>query len=220
MTTRQSYDGPHLHRESIAPTPLHQTFRWFREAIKRQQDRGDVVEPGALSIATVGADGTPSQRVVLMRFLDENGPGFTSQLSSRKAVDLAGNPTISGSLTWLPLYRAIHFRGTAERIEDERVRDYWESRPREAKLSALSSRQSEPIASRAELDARHQAIVEQYAGRDDIPMPEDFVGWRIRPTEVEFWSGRTNRLHDRLLFSQPGHLTMGDPGWKVTRLQP
>lgn len=217
---RLDYDGPELHKETIAPTPLHQTLRWFKDAVRRQEDYGDIVEPGALSIATCGADGMPSQRVVLMRFFDELGPGFVSHLGSRKANDLEANAKISASLTWLPMFRVIHFRGTAERIEDELVARYWESRPYQSKISAVASDQSRPISSRAELEARFGAAQAEFPEGTEIPKPEHFVGWRIRPTEMEFWSGRTNRFHDRLLFSQPGQLTLRDPGWRVTRLMP
>lgn len=217
---RLDYEGPELHKETIAPTPLHQTLRWFKDAVRRQEDYGDIIEPGALSVATCGADGMPSQRVVLMRFFDELGPGFVSHLGSRKANDLEANPKISASLTWLPLFRAIHFRGTVERIADELVDEYWHSRPYQSQISAVASEQSRPVASRAELEARFAAAREQYPDGSIIPRPEGFVGYRVRPTEVEFWSGRTNRFHDRLLFSQPGHLTLGDPGWRVTRLMP
>lgn len=220
MTSRIDYDGPELHRDTVAPTPLHQSLRWFREAVARQEQYGDIVEPGALQVATVGADGMPSIRTVLLRFFDEQGPGFVSHLGSRKADDLEQNAQIAGSLIWLPLFRAIHFRGVAERIDDEQVDAYWNSRPYGSRISAHVSEQSRPVASRAELEARFDEVRARYPEGSEIPRPEHFVAWRIRPREVEFWSGRTNRLHDRLLFTNPSDLTLADPGWKVTRLQP
>lgn len=216
---RLDYEGPALIEGELAPTPLHTVTRWFHDAIERQQECGDIVEPGALFVSTVSPDGMPSVRTVLMRFLDERGPGFVTHSTSAKCADLAANPKVSAALVWLPLFRQIRFSGLAERIDDAEIVEYWNTRPRGAQLAAAAVRQSEPVASRAELEDMFAAAEREY-GDGEIPMPETFVGYRIRCTAVELWSGRNHRLHDRLLYTNPSDLALGDPGWKVTRLQP
>ncbi len=159
-----------------------------------------------------------------MRFLDGRGPGFVSSSDSTKGVELAANPVLATSLTWPGLYRAIRFRGSAERIAADEVGAYWATRPWGSRISAWASKQSAPVASRAELEAASDRYAARWPDRgrpDDVPVPEDWAGWRVVPDEVEFWAGRRDRLHDRLVFVRTGPGGLDDPAaWRVVRRQP
>lgn len=217
---RLDYDGEELDEKHLPPTPLHLVLRWYKEAVNRHDEYEDLLEPSALWLATTDANGQPSLRTVLLRFLDQEGPGFVSRLGSRKADDVETNPQVAASLVWLPLFKQIHFRGIIERIDDGTLEEYWNTRPYGARITSIAMDQSRPIADRSALEARHHAAMDQYPVGSDVPRPADFAGWRIRCQEIEFWSGRDNRLHDRLLFTNRGGFNLGDPGWKVTRLMP
>lgn len=217
---RMDIAGAELDESTLPPTPLHLVLRWFKEAVARHDEYEDLVEPSALWLATADGSGRPSLRTVLMRFLDEDGPGFVSRLGSLKANDLEANPQVAASLIWFPLYKQIHFRGTVERIDQATMTEFWNSRPYGPRLTSYAMELSRPIESRQALEERWHAAAEQYPEGSQIPISPDFAGWRIRCTEIEFWSGRDDRLHDRLLFSHNGDLNLGDPGWHVTRLMP
>ena len=190
----------------------------------RAQVSPDVFEPLAISVATVDADGRPNVRTVLMRFLDERGPGFVTALTSTKGRELTVTSAVAASLTWPAMYRAIRFRGTAVEVSREEVEQYFDSRPWASRISAWASRQSEPIGSRAELEAQYAARAAAFPDHgddDDVPVPDFWGGFRIVPDEVEFWAGRRNRLHDRLVFTRVGQGDLGDAAsWEVHRRQP
>ncbi len=217
------YVGTGLAEQDLAPTPYQQITRWVQEARARQQAHGDVPEPDALSVATVDEHG-PDVRTVLMRFLDPRGPGFVTNLASAKGEQLRARPEIAASLTWPSLFRAIRFRGRAELVDRAEVEEYFRQRPWGARISAWASHQSAPVAGRDALEAAYQRYAERFPdhGRaDDVPVPEQWGALRIRAERVEFWAGRINRLHDRLVFTRggPGHLD--DPTvWELSRLQP
>lgn len=222
--TRIDYTGAGLSEDEVLPTPWLQAKAWVDDAVARSQAQADVPEPHALSVATVDAHGVPNVRTVLMRFFDERGPGFVTSTLSAKGIELAGNPGIAASLTWPSMFRAIRFRGRAEVVERDEVTEYFGSRPWASRISAWASRQSEPATSRAELET----AFETYAGRwpdrgnaDDVPVPDFWGGYRVICDEVEFWGGRTNRLHDRLIFSRvsDGSLDVAD-AWELSRRQP
>lgn len=204
---RVDYTGDGLSEADLAPTPWQQARIWVDEADARGRDGDDVPEPRALSVATVDASGAPNVRTVLMRFFDERGPGFVTDLHSTKGLELAQNPHIAAALTWPSMFRAIRFRGTAEPLDATEVQEYWSSRPWGSRISAWASRQSEPARGRDELEAAVERYAAQFPDRgheDDVPVPEFWGGFRVRCTEVEFWGGRRNRLHDRLVFSAVG----------------
>ncbi|MEO7234688.1 MAG: pyridoxamine 5'-phosphate oxidase [Lapillicoccus sp.] len=233
---RVDYTGDGLSEDDLAPTPWQQARLWVDEADARGRDGDDVPEPRALSVATVDASGAPNVRTVLMRFFDERGPGFVTSVDSTKGVELAQNPHIAAALTWPSMFRSIRFRGVAEPLDDAEVQEYWSSRPWGSRISAWASRQSEPATGRQQLED----AVEQYAAQfpdhgkpDDVPLPAFWSGYRVRCREVEFWGGRRNRLHDRLVFSAVGsgggaaaqdvdlRPGLDDPAaWTVFRRQP
>ncbi len=212
-----------LGEEGLAATPFRQITRWVGEARARQQEQGDVPEPDALSVATVDDDG-PDVRTVLMRFLDARGPGFVTNLRSTKGRQLEVRPQIAASLTWPSMFRAIRFRGTAELVERAEVEAYFRQRPWGSRISAWASEQSQPATGRAQLEAAYAEYAARFPdhGRpDDVPVPEHWGAIRVRADRVEFWAGRMNRLHDRLVLTRVTPGDLDDAGaWRLTRLQP
>jgi pyridoxamine 5'-phosphate oxidase len=159
-----------------------------------------------------------------MRYLDERGPGFVTATTSRKGQELAANPAVAASLTWPAMYRAVRFRGRAEPLDPAEVEDYWRTRPWGSRISAWASRQSEPVGSRADLEAEYERRAAQFPDRGgpaDVPVPGYWGGYRIRCDEVELWAGRRDRLHDRIVYTRIGAGDLGDAAaWRVHRRQP
>ena len=222
---RVDYTGEGLSEEEVAATPYEQAQRWIDDAVARATAGiADVPEPLAISVATVDEHGAPNVRTVLMRFFDERGPGFVTALTSTKGRELAGNPAIAAALTWPAMFRAIRFRGTAVELTRNEVDGYFDTRPYGSRISAWTSRQSEPIGSRAELEAnyaRYAAQWPQLGAAGEVPVPDFWGGYRIVCDEVEFWGGRRSRLHDRLVFTRVAEGTLADPdAWRLHRRQP
>ena len=222
---RSEYSGEGLSEDDLASsTPLHQVRRWVAEAQARQAERGDVVEPTALSVATVDADGRANVRTVLMRFLDERGPGFVTDLGSTKSREIIATGSVAASLTWPAMFRAVRFRGRAVPVGRDEIAAYFATRPWGSRISAWASDQSQPIADRAALVAayeRYAALYPDTGSPDDVPVPDGWGGWRVECDEVELWAGRRDRLHDRLVFTRvaDGGLDTAD-AWTVHRRQP
>jgi pyridoxamine 5'-phosphate oxidase len=224
VVDRVEYEGEGLTEAELAPTPWQQARRWVDEAYERARLVRDVPEPSALSVATVDTQGHPDVRTVLMRFFDPAGPGFVTNLESTKGRQLSENPAIAASLTWPAMYRAIRFRGTAMSLSREEVTGYFQSRPWGSRISAWASEQSRVIEGRAGLEQAYARRAEQFPDRgspDDVPVPDFWGGYRVVADEVEFWGGRRNRLHDRLVFVRAGEGTLDDAvAWRVERRQP
>lgn len=226
MTTarRVDYTGEGLSEEQVAPTPWQQARLWVEEAVARQEAQGDVPEPTSISVATVDADGMPNVRTVLMRFFDDRGPGFVTATTSAKGQEIAATGGIAAALTWPSMFRAIRFRGRAQALDHTEVQGYFSSRPWASRISAWASQQSQPVADRATLEAAYERYAAQYPDHgtpDDVPVPDFWGGWRVVCDEVEFWGGRRNRLHDRLVFTRTGEGTLDDPAsWRLWRRQP
>lgn len=221
---RVDYDGDGITEEQLAETPWKQARLWVDAAIARQEASGDVPEPVALSVATVDAFGAPNVRTVLMRFFDERGPGFVSSSTSTKGEEMHANPQVAAALTWPSMFRAIRFRGTVELVPEAEVTAYWQSRPWGSRISAWASAQSQPIEGRDGLEQAYERYAAQWPDhgqQGDVPRPEEWVGYRVNPIEVEFWGGRRNRLHDRLVFTRVGDGSLDDArAWTVGRRQP
>lgn len=224
VRVRNDYDGAGLGEDVLAATPWEQASRWVEEAVQRQEEHGDVPEPTSLSVATVDDRGRPDVRTVLMRFFDPTGPGFVTCLESTKGTQLRANPAVAASLTWPGMFRAVRFRGTAHELGRDELTTYFGQRPWGSRISAWASRQSRPIGGRAELEQAYEQYAERWPdhGRpDDVPVPERWGGFRISCDEVEFWAGRRNRLHDRLVFERVGPGNLDEAGaWRVFRRQP
>jgi pyridoxamine 5'-phosphate oxidase len=221
---RVDYHGDGLDESEVLASPYLQLRAWVDTALAAAEARVDVSEPMALSVATVDAEGAPNVRTVLMRFFDERGPGFVTSLESTKSRELAGDPRIAAGLTWPAIYRAIRFRGVAELIGRDEVNEYFDTRPYGSRLSAWASEQSRPATGRQDLERRwHEALAKypDHGHVGDVPVPDFWGGWRIRCDEVEFWAGRVNRLHDRLVFTRVGDGDLADAGsWTMSRRQP
>jgi pyridoxamine 5'-phosphate oxidase len=193
----------------MLPDPFGQFAIWLNEALKRD----DVLEPNAMTLATVSADCRPSARVVLLRGFDERGLTFYTNYQSRKAGELEEKSDAAAVLYWAPLHRQVRVEGTIARISAEESDAYFASRPRGHQLSAWASSQSRPIADRAALDAALQAVETRFAG-SNIYRPPHWGGYRLAPRRFEFWQGRPNRMHDRIVYERDG------PVWRIFRLAP
>ncbi len=221
---RVDYSGEGLHEDDLLPTPWQQARAWVDQAVERSRSAGDVPEPTSISVATVDSEGVPDVRTVLMRFFDERGPGFVTALTSAKGRQLQANPAVAAALTWPAMFRAIRFRGVAEELSRQEVGAYFDQRPWGSRISAWSSRQSEPVDGREPLEAAYAAYSARWPERGEpgeVPLPDFWGGYRIRCSSAEFWGGRSNRLHDRLRFDRvrEGGLDTAD-AWRVQRLQP
>ena len=219
---RVDYTGEGISEDELLETPYAQVRAWVDDALARAGARDDVPEPTALSVATVDAQGRPDVRTVLMRFLDERGPGFVTATTSAKGRELADNPHVAAALTWPAMFRAVRFRGRAVALDAAEVQDYWDSRPWGSRISAWASRQSEPVGSRADLERAQAEAAERFPeDAGPVPVPPFWGGYRIRCDEVELWGGRRDRLHDRIVYTRAGDGDLGDAAsWEVSRRQP
>lgn len=223
---RIDYPGEGLAESALADTPLEQVRRWLDAAVQRQASAGDVPEPVSLSVATVAGDGAPNVRTVLLRLLDGSGLGFFTNTESTKALEIAANPSVAASLTWPAMFRAVRVRGRAEPLPKPAVEAYFQDRPWGSRISAWASRQSRPVPDRAALEEAYERYATRFPdqGRpQDVPVPGDWGGYLIRCREVEFWAGRRDRLHDRIVFtSVTGQVASLDDeaAWTVSRRQP
>jgi len=198
--------------------PLAALEAWYAAAAADER----VHEPGAMVVATVDGDGRPDARTVLLKGLGARGLVFFTNLGSAKAQQLAGVPHAAVVLPWHPMYRQVRARGPVEAVAREEAEAYFASRPRGSQLGAWASRQSAPIGSRTALESRVAEQTERFTG-GDVPLPEFWGGFRVRPVEVELWAGHRDRLHDRVRFrSRDGAPAPLDDaaGWDVERLQP
>lgn len=204
---RRSYGLGGLDEADLAEDWLTQLRHWLAEA-----EDGGILEPNAMLLATATPDAAPSARTVLLKGLDERGLAFYTSYDSRKGRELDANPRASLVFPWVELQRQVLVEGAVERVSAEESDGYWATRPRGSQLGAAASRQSQPIASRAELEENCRALGERYP--DEVPRPERWGGFRVSPGAVEFWQGRPDRLHDRLRYRREGDR------WVVERLAP
>lgn len=206
---RETYGLGELLESQLDPDPVKQFGLWLAQATE-----AGLAEPNAMVLATVGRDGKPSARTVLLKGLDERGFVFYTNQESRKADDLAANPACALVFPWHAMERQVRIEGTASKLPSEEVDAYFASRPRGSQLGAWASQQSQPVDSREELDLQYASYERQWPEGTEISTPYFWGGYRIEPVAFEFWQGRTGRLHDRLQYQRSGD------AWQVQRLQP
>ncbi len=204
---RRDYKGESLNETDLAADPFAQFQHWFDEAM-----RAELPIPNAMTLATVGADGAPSARIVLLKGIDHNGFVFYTNYHSRKGRELAANPRAAMVFHWTDLEREVRVEGVIEKVTAMESDEYFASRPLPSRHAAIASPQSETVPSRAVLEQKFAAARSDHG---DTPLrPSHWGGYRLRPVTVEFWQGRPNRLHDRLLYTREGG------SWTIRRLAP
>jgi pyridoxamine 5'-phosphate oxidase len=206
---RKDYGIAGLLEKDLARNPFQQFDRWFAEAMAAK-----ITEPNAMSLATVGRDGRPSVRTVLLKHCDGRGFVFYTNYESRKGRELADNANASLLFPWIALERQVVVEGTITRVSREEAEVYFHSRPRASQLAAWASPQSTVVAGRAVIEESYRMIEKKYEGQE-VPLPPHWGGYRLTPGTVEFWQGRRSRLHDRLRYRRDA---TGE--WAIERLAP
>ncbi len=206
---RNEYLAATLSENDVSANPIKQFDKWFNQALKAETQ-----EPTAMTLATATHDGRPSARIVLLKGFDNDGFVFYTNYLSRKGKELAKNPLGSLLFFWAGLERQVRIEGTIEKISKEESSKYFESRPRESQLGALVSAQSQEIPNRAVLEKKMQELETEYNDQS-IPKPSYWGGYILKPRLIEFWQGRANRLHDRIVYKK-----VDNKNWKIVRLAP
>lgn len=207
---RKSYEKSELLESMIPEDPINLFHRWFHEV----KEFGGVDEVNAMTVATIGLDGFPKSRVVLLKQYNEEGFVFYTNYNSEKGKAILNNPNICLSFFWHSIERQVIIKGVAERTAANVSDNYFASRPDGSKLGAIVSNQSEVIPDRSFLEDKLKALEKQYAAQE-IARPAHWGGFLVRPVEIEFWQGRPNRLHDRIRYTSGK-----DYSWVIDRLAP
>ena len=207
---RKSYEKSELLETNIPEDPINLFQKWFYET----EEFGNLEEVNAMTVATIGLDGFPKSRVVLLKKFNEEGFIFYTNYNSEKGKAIINNPNVCLSFFWQTMERQVIIKGIAEKTSDIVSDNYFNSRPDGSKLGAIVSSQSETIPSRDFLDNKLKELETEYEGKE-IPRPNHWGGFLIRPIEVEFWQGRANRLHDRIRYKLENNYN-----WKIDRLSP
>jgi pyridoxamine 5'-phosphate oxidase len=206
---RKDYTLQGLSETDVDPNPFIQFKQWFDQALAAQ-----LTEPNAMTIATATLDGKPSARMVLLKDFDQRGFVFYTNYNSQKGQELAQNPQASLVFWWAELERQVRISGQIEKVSDKESDEYFYSRPFDSRLGAWASHQSQVIETREVLEQQMQELQIKYRDRE-VQRPPHWGGFRVIPREIEFWQGRSNRLHDRLRYT-----LLEDGSWKIERLSP
>ena len=206
---RREYTRHGLSEDEVAPDPFVQFARWFHDV-----RAANLLEPNAMTLATVDSAGKPSARIVLLKGVDERGFLFFTNYDSRKGRELAANPHVAMVIYWAEFERQVRIEGQVERVSREKSAEYFRSRPYKSQLAAMLSQQSVVVPSRTVLEERMAELEKQHA-EGEVPLPDFWGGYRVVPEAIEFWQGRPSRLHDRLCYVR----TEGGE-WKLQRLAP
>jgi pyridoxamine 5'-phosphate oxidase len=205
---RKSYTKSELRKNSIPEDPINLFNRWFHET----EEFGGIEEVNAMTISTIGLDGYPKSRVVLLKSYDENGFVFYTNYNSEKGKAIQNNPNVCLSFFWPSQERQVIIKGTAIKTSEQVSDNYFDSRPDGSKLGAIASNQSEIIPNREFLEKKLKQLEKEFIGKP-ISRPKNWGGFLVQPIEVEFWQGRDNRLHDRIRYQLQNNFT-----WTIERL--
>ena len=208
-TIRREFADQPLNLEAVNKDPYEFFEKWFDEAVG-----AEVLDPYAMTLATVNRQGRPGVCVVYMRDITKKGVVFYTNYNSRKGLDLEDNPAVSINFFWVELDRQIRFTGIVEKVSGALSDEYFAQRPRPSQISAWASDQSKAIENREYLDEQYKIYEEKFKDKT-VPRPPHWGGYRILPDYIEFWQGRPNRLHDRIVFHKNG-----DDSWSKKRLAP
>ena len=209
LSRHTDYGEISLEEGSLSSDPMTQVERWLEEA-----DEQGVYEPNAMVISTIDPDGAPTSRTVLCRGVSEHGITFFTDYTSQKGLALEVHPEVAVVFPWYTLHRQIKIRGFVEKVSEADSDAYFDTRPRDSRIGAWASDQSQPIDSREALEEKVAEATRRFDGVEQVPRPEKWGGYLIRPTSIEFWAGRRSRLHDRVRFVKSAD------GWEIERLQP
>ncbi len=207
---REEYKRGALDEVNCDPNPTRQFRQWMSEAQAAQ-----LKEPNAMTLATATPDGRPSGRIVLLKEVLGDGFVFYTNYTSRKGYEIDRNPYVALTFYWAELERQVRVEGRITKVAREKSEKYFAGRPKGSRLGALVSHQSEVLPSRKPLEAKLEQLQLQYADTDHVPAPDWWGGYCVTPDAVEFWQGRENRLHDRLLYRRTN-----EGGWAIERLSP
>ena len=206
---RQEYTKAHLDRDRLDADPIKQFQKWFEQAVK-----AELTMPNAMTLATAGKNGDVSARTVLLKTYDENGFVFFTNYNSKKARQIAENNQVALLFPWLQLERQVKIVGRASKISTAESLKYFITRPKGSQIGAWCSPQSDILSSRQVLEMKINEMKQKFANKE-IPLPDFWGGFRVKPEIIEFWQGRSNRLHDRFQYSLK---TAGK--WQIDRLAP
>lgn len=206
---RQDYALGNLCESDVSNDPLVQFEKWFNEAI-----HSEVLEANAMVLSTVGEYSLPSSRIVLLKDLKNSGFSFFTNFNSRKGLEMNDNPHVAALFFWPELQRQVRIEGLIEKLPAEDSDEYFQSRPKGSRIGSIASPQSETIPNRSFLEERVADLEKQFEDQELVPRPEFWGGYLIKPLYIEFWQGRSSRLHDRIAFQKVSD------SWKIIRLAP
>lgn len=206
---RQEYSLHSLDESDVLNNPFSQFKSWFKEAID-----SEVAEPNAMTLATVDSSNKPHTRIVLLKGFNEEGFTFFTNQASDKGNEIEANPNVSLCFFWIELQRQVRIDGVAVKVSRAESEDYFKTRPYKSQIGALASNQSEKVSSREYLDTKFKELSSEYPEGSEVPMPENWGGYKIIPSYFEFWQGRRSRLHDRIVYE------FENENWVTKRLSP
>lgn len=204
---RKEYDKYTLNESEVDKDPIVQFDNWFKEALA-----SDIEEPNAMALSTVSSDNIPSSRIVLLKGVLEGGFIFYSNYNSQKGQEIAANPNVSLLFFWDKLHRQVRIDGKINKYSKEKSKEYYDSRPYKSRIGALASEQSRIAENREEIEKRFEEFNTKYP--ENPPMPDNWGGYIVEPSRIEFWQGRRSRMHDRLVYER------NSDNWEIVRLYP
>lgn len=208
LSRHEDYGSLPLTESDMVADPFTQFATWLKDA-----EEFGIYEPNAMVLGTIDDDGRPTARTVLLKGIDD-GFQFATNYLSRKGHALDGEPKVTAVFGWYKMHRQVIIEGEAHKVTADESSDYFATRPRGSQVAAWASEQSRPIDSRASIETKFEDAEQRFEGEADVPRPPHWGGYRIVPNRIEFWKGRSNRMHDRIVYTRDGD------SWSIERLQP